>query len=57
MTKIEDILKEKYPNLSIFQIMDLKKRLVRFYTCCAKIALRDIQNPASKIPENSSNFG
>lgn len=56
MIQIEDILKEKYPDLSLYQIMDLKKRLVRFYTCCAKIALQDIQNLPSEIPENSSNL-
>ena len=54
--RIEDILQEKYPNLPLLQIEDLKIRLVRFYTCCAKITLNHIQERPYPIPENSSDF-
>jgi len=56
MTEIEEMLRSRYPDLKDYEIWELKNRLVEFYVCCAKVAIKSVRNQPSCIPVNSSSF-
>ena len=56
MSEIEEVLKERYPDLTNCEIWELKNTLIEFYACCSKVALKSLQNRSTSIPVNSSSY-